>query len=103
MGLTSFTGNFSTKKDIGVAKNYLTVDELKILNRLVSGYFEIAEMQAMKHKPMYMSDYLETLDNVLKSTGEDVLKDTGNISNKQAMEKALFELQKISDRESFSC
>lgn len=92
MGLTSFTGNFSTKKDIGVAKNYLTVDELKILNRLVSGYFEIAEMQAMKHKPMYMSDYLETLDNVLKSTGEDVLKDTGNISNKQAMEKALFEL-----------
>lgn len=94
MGLTTFSGDFPTKKDIGVAKNYLTEDELKILNRLVSGYFEIAEMQAMKHKPMYMSDYVETLDNILKSTGEDVLKDAGKISHKQAMEKALFEYRK---------
>lgn len=94
MGLTTFFGDFPTKKDIGVAKNYLTEDELKILNRLVSGYFEIAEMQAMKHKPMYMSDYVETLDNILKSTGEDVLKDAGKISHKQAMEKALFEYRK---------
>ena len=94
MGLTNFTGDFPTKKDISIAKNYLTEDELKILNRLVSGYFEIAEMQAMKHKPMYMSDYVETLDNILKSTGEDVLKDAGNISHKQAMEKALFEYRK---------
>lgn len=82
MGLTTFTGDFPTKKDISIAKNYLTEDELKILNRLVSGYFEIAEMQAMKHKPMYMSDYVETLDNILKSTGEDVLKDAGKISHK---------------------
>ena len=94
MGLTNFTGDFPTKKDISIAKNYLTEDELKILNRLVSGYFEFAEMQAMKHKPMYMSDYVETLDNILKSTGEDVLKDAGNISHKQAMEKALFEYRK---------
>lgn len=94
MGLTTFFGDFPTKKDIGVAKNYLTEDELKILNRLVSGYFEIAEMQAMKHKPMYMSDYVETLDNILKSTGEDVLKDAGKISHKQAMERALFEYRK---------
>lgn len=94
MGLTTFTGDFPTKKDISIAKNYLTEDELKILNRLVSGYFEIAEMQAMKHKPMYMSDYVETLDNILKSTGEDVLKDAGKISHKQAMEKALFEYRK---------
>lgn len=94
MGLTNFTGDFPAKKDISIAKNYLTEDELKILNRLVSGYFEIAEMQAMKHKPMYMSDYVETLDNILKSTGEDVLKDAGNISHKQAMEKALFEYRK---------
>lgn len=94
MGLTTFAGNFPTKKDISIAKNYLTEDELKILNRLVSGYFEIAEMQAMKHKPMYMSDYVETLDNILKSTGEDVLKDAGKISHKQAMEKALFEYRK---------
>ncbi len=94
MGLTTFTGDFPAKKDIGVAKNYLTADELEILNRLVSGYFEIAEMQAMKHKPMYMSDYVETLDNILISTGEDVLKDAGNISHKQAMEKALSEYRK---------
>lgn len=94
MGLTTFTGDFPTKKDIGVAKNYLTADELEILNRLVSGYFEIAEMQAMKHKPMYMSDYVETLDNILTSTGEDVLKDAGSISHKQAMEKALSEYRK---------
>ena len=94
MGLTTFSGDFPTKKDISIAKNYLTEDELKILNRLVSGYFEIAEMQAMKHKPMYMSDYVETLDNILKSTGEDVLKDAGKISHKQAMEKALFEYRK---------
>ena len=94
MGLTTFTGDFPTKKDIGVAKNYLKEDELKILNRFVSGYFEIAEMQAMKHKPMYMSDYVETLDNILKSTGEDVLKDAGKISHKKAMEKALSEYRK---------
>lgn len=94
MGLTTFSGAFPTKKDISIAKNYLTEDELKILNRLVSGYFEIAEMQAIKHKPMYMSDYLETLDNILKSTGEDVLKGAGKISHEQAMEKALFEYKK---------
>lgn len=91
MGLRTFSGDFPTKKDIVVAKNYLTEDELKILNRLVAGYFEIAEMQAIKHKPMYMSDYLETLDNILTSTGEDILKDAGKISHKQAMEKAFFE------------
>ena len=94
MGLTTFSGAFPTKKDISIAKNYLTEDELKILNRLVSGYFEIAEMQAMKHKPMYMSDYVETLDNILKSPGEDVLKDAGKISHKKAMEKALSEYRK---------
>lgn len=101
MGLTTFTGDFPTKKDIGVAKNYLTIDELKILNRLVSGYFEIAEMQAMKHKPMYMSDYVETLDNILKSTGGNVLKDAGKISHKQAMEKAIAEYRRY-QTENFS-
>lgn len=101
MGLTTFTGDFPTKKDRGVAKNYLTIDELKILNRLVSGYFEIAEMQAMKHKPMYMSDYVETLDNILKSTGGNVLKDAGKISHKQAMEKAIAEYRRY-QTENFS-
>ena len=94
MGLTTFSGDFPTKKDIGVAKNYLTEDELKILNRLVSGYFEIAEMQAMKHKPMYMRDYVETLDNILRATGEDLLEDAGKVSHKVAMQKALYEYMK---------
>lgn len=91
MGLTTFSGDFPTKKDIGIAKNYLTEEELKILNRLVAGYFEIAEMQAIKHKPMYMSDYVETLDNILRVTGEDLLEDAGKVSHKVAMQKALSE------------
>lgn len=98
MGLTSFTGALPQKKDIGIAKNYLTEEELKILNRLVSGYFEFAEMQAIKHKPMYMSDYVEMLDNILKSTGEDILKDAGRISHKQAMEKVETEYKKYKQK-----
>lgn len=94
MGLTTFSGDFPTKKDIGIAKNYLTEEELKILNRLVAGYFEIAEMQAIKHKPMYMSDYVETLDNILRATGEDLLEDAGKVSHKVAMQKALSEYMK---------
>lgn len=94
MGLTTFSGDFPTKKDIGIAKNYLTEEELKILNRLVAGYFEIAEMQAIKHKPMYMSDYVEILDNILRATGEDLLEDSGKISHKVAMQKALSEYMK---------
>jgi DNA-binding protein len=94
MGLTTFSGDFPTKKDIGIAKNYLTEEELKILNRLVAGYFEIAEMQAIKHKPMYMSNYVETLDNILRVTGEDLLEDAGKVSHKVAMQKALSEYMK---------
>lgn len=70
MGLTSFSGDFPTMKDISVAKNYLSEDELKILNNLVSGYFDFAEIQAMRHTPMYMSDYVENLDRILSSAGE---------------------------------
>lgn len=94
MGLTNFTGDFPTKKDIGIAKNYLTEDELKILNNLVSGYFDFAEIQAMRHRPMYMSDYVEQLDNVLKSTGEAVLEDAGTISHTQALKRAEEEYRK---------
>ena len=94
MGLTSFEGKFPTKRDIVVAKNYLTTSELERLKRLVSGYFEFAEMQAMEHKPMQMKDYLETLDNILKSTGKSVLTDSGKISHSQAIEKAVCEYRK---------
>jgi hypothetical protein len=94
MGLTTFTGNQPTQKDISVAKNYLTEIELKILNNLVSGYFDFAEIQAMKHKPMYMEDYVNQLDSILTSTDSTVLQDAGLISHEQAVEKALAEYRK---------
>lgn len=79
MGLTAFAGDFPTAKDIGIAKNYLNEDELKILNNLVSGYFDFAEIQAMRHNPMHMNDYVQHLDNVLRTTGEKLLEDSGRI------------------------
>ena len=94
MGLTSFSGDFPTAKDIGIAKNYLSEEELKILNGIVSGYFDFAEVQAMRHNPMYMSDYVEHLDNILKSTGEKLLTDAGKVSHAQAIGKAKREYQK---------
>lgn len=95
MGLKSFTGDFPTAKDIGIAKNYLNHDELKILNNLVSGYFDFAEIQAMRHNPMYMTDYVEHLESVLKSTGGKVLQGSGKVSHAQAMEKAKQEYRKF--------
>jgi hypothetical protein len=94
MGLTTFSGDFPTAKDIGIAKNYLTEGELKVLNGIVSGYFDFAEVQAIRHRPMYMSDYVEHLDKVLSSTGEAMLEGAGKVSHAQAMEKAKREYQK---------
>ena len=94
MGLTTFAGELPALKDIAIAKNYLSEDELKILNNLVSGYFDFAEVQAMRHNPMYMSDYVEHLDRILTSTGEKLLTDAGKVSHKQAMEKAVAEYRK---------
>jgi len=94
MGLKTFSGDFPVKKDITVAKNYLDEKELKVLNNIVSGYFDFAEIQAMRHNPMYMSDYVEHLDNVLKATGENVLDGAGKVSHAQAMAKANEEYQK---------
>ena len=94
MGLKNFSGDFPTLKDIGIAKNYLNEEELKILNNIVSGYFDFAEIQAMRHNPMYMSDYVEHLDNVLKTTGEKLLQGAGTISHAQAIEKATVEYRK---------
>ena len=94
MGLTTFTGEMPTAQDITVAKNYLTESELKILNNLVSGYFDFAEVQAMKHNPMYMSDYVEHLDRILSSSGEKVLEGAGTVSHEKALEKAKTEYKK---------
>lgn len=94
MGLTSFKGELPALKDIGIAKNYLKEDELKILNNLVSGYFDLAEINAIEHKPMYMSDYVEQLDSVLSSGSRKLLADSGKISHEEAMKKAKEEYRK---------
>ena len=98
MGLTTFAGEHPTRNDIMVAKNYLNEDELKILNNLVSGYFDFAEIQAMRRKPMYMADYIAQLDNILASTGESLLVGAGRVSHKQAQEKASAEYLKYQER-----
>lgn len=99
MGLTSFKGNHPTLRDAQIAKNYLSENELKILNNLVSGYFDFAEIQAMKRRPMYMNDYVRQLDTILSSTGEAVLIGSGSVSHQQAMDKARQEYRKFQVRE----
>ena len=94
MGLKTFKGEMPVLSDVKVAKNYLDENELKILNNLVSGYFDFAEVQAMRHNPMHMSDYIEHLDRVLSTTGEKLLEGAGTVSHKQAMEKAEQEYRK---------
>src|SRR5574344_419768 len=93
MGLTVFPGEQPSSKDITVAKNYLNAEELKILNNLVSGYFDFAEIQAMKRKPMYMADYIKQLDSILSAAGEKLLHTPGSVSHKQAIEKAKAEFK----------
>lgn len=94
MGLTTFKGELPCLNDIKIAKNYLSADELKILNNLVSGYFDFAEIQALRHRPMYMEDYVRQLDNNITSIGEELLTDGGSISHEEAMEKAVAEYRK---------
>lgn len=94
MGLTTFAGELPAIKDIGIAKNYLKENELRILNNLVSGYFDIAEVNALEHRPMYMSDYIQQLDSVLTSGGRPLLEGSGNVSHQQALDKAKTEYQK---------
>ena len=94
MGLTSFQGELPSINDIGIAKNYLSADELKILNNLVSGYFDFAEIQAMRHIPLYMKDYVKQLDNVISSIGGQLLEGAGSVSHEEAMEKAKAEYRK---------
>lgn len=97
MGLTSFAGELPALKDIGIAKNYLQEDELKILNNLVSGYFDLAEINAIEHKPMYMSDYVEQLDSILASGNRKLLEGPGKVSHDQAMKKAKTEYRKYQE------
>lgn len=98
MGLTSFSGELPALKDIGIAKNYLQESELRVLNNLVSGYFDLAEINAIEHKPMYMSDYVQQLDDVLSSGNRQLLQNSGTVSHKQAVEKAKIEYRKYQEK-----
>ncbi|CDE54669.1 putative uncharacterized protein [Clostridium sp. CAG:269] len=94
MGLTTFKGDIPVLQDVVIAKNYLNEEELKILNNLVSGYFDFAEIQAIRHNPMYMKDYIKQLDMILSSTGEKMLNGSRSISHKKAIQKAKAEYRK---------
>ena len=94
MGLTTFKGDIPVLSDVIIAKNYLSEEELKVLNNLVSGYFDFAEIQAIRHNPMYMEDYIKYLDMILSSTGEKILIGAGTISHDKAIEKAKTEYKK---------
>ncbi|MFN4233719.1 MAG: virulence RhuM family protein [Bacteroidia bacterium] len=93
MGLTAFKGKKPTRHEITVAKNYLTEKELQVLNRLVSAYLDIAEINAMQRKPMYMKDWIEILDGFIKMSRQDVLTHAGKISAELAQKKALQEYE----------
>ena len=94
MGLTTFKGDLPIMSDVIIAKNYLTEEELKILNNLVSGYFDFAEIQAIKHNPMHMDDYIKQLAVILSSTGEKLLTGKGTVSHNEAIKKAKDEYKK---------
>lgn len=97
MGLTNFKGNKPTKQETEIAKNYLNEEELNVLNRMVTAYLELAELQALNRKPMYMKDWIERLDDFLKMTGNDILKNAGTISHERALKKANAEYLKYKE------
>ena len=98
IGLSNFKGENPTKKETEIAKNYLAEDELNILNRMVTAFLEIAEIQALDRMPMYMSDWTKQLDVFLKMTNKDILKHSGSISHEKAIEKAHSEYEIYKDK-----
>lgn len=97
LGLTHFKGENPSQQETEVAKNYLNESELNILNRMVSAYLELAELQALNQKPMYMNDWLERLNDFLKMTVRDILQHSGKISHQQAIDKARDEFEKYKE------
>ena len=95
MGLTSWTGIKPTQADSEIAKNYLTLEELDILNRLVTIYLDFAELQALNRKPMYMKDWINKLDEFLKVSERDILQHAGKVRHEAAIEKAHAEYEKF--------
>lgn len=99
VGMTNFKGNYVTKDDVKIAKNYLSEMELQRLNLLVSGFLDFAEFQALEMNPMTMKDWIEALDNQIIAHKRKVLIGKGNISHKQAIEKAEKEFEIYRKRE----
>jgi hypothetical protein len=95
MGLTTWTGAKPTQADSEIAKNYLTMQELDTLNRIVTLYLDFAELQALNRKPMYMKDWINKLDEFLKVSEQEILKHAGRISHEEAIEKARIEYDKF--------
>lgn len=98
MGLTTWSGAMPTKPEAEIAKNYLTQEEIKSLNRIVNLYLDFAEMQAEEHRPMYMKDWINILDDFLRISRKDILTHAGKISAKLAKEKADQEYDRFKER-----
>jgi len=98
LGLTNIKGAKPTKQETEIAKNYLNESELNILNRMVSAYLELAELQALNRKPMYMNDWIGRLDDFIKMTGNELLQNAGTISHQQALKKATEEYEKFKEQ-----
>ena len=94
LGLTNFKGDYPTRSETEIAKNYLTEEELNILNRMVSAYLDIAEINALDRHPMTMQDWTNELDSFLKMTKKDILNNAGSISHEKALKKAHEEYDK---------
>jgi hypothetical protein len=94
LGLTTMGGSRPRRADIGVAKNFLTVDEIAVLNKIVTAYLEFAELQALNRRPMYMADWISKLDDYLKLSERKVLDHPSSITHADAVEKAQRELDR---------
>ena len=99
VGMTSFKGNYVTKDDVRIAKNYLSEKELQIMNLIVSQFLDYAELQALEEHPMTMKDWIDRLDFQLRNIGRPILEGKGSISHKQAIVKAEHEFEVYRERE----
>ncbi len=94
VGMTNFKGDYITKEDVQIAKNYLTAEELTYLNLLVSQYLDFAEIQALQQIPMRMAEWIEKLDSLMTLSGRQLLVGKGTISHEEAKKKAIAEFEK---------
>jgi hypothetical protein len=94
LGMTSWAGSRICKTESEIAKNYLSAEELDVLNRIITLYLEFAELQAINKKPMTMAGWIEKLDDFLRLSGRDILTNAGTISHSAALKKAHVEYEK---------